>query len=107
MLDQIMQQFGYVAGELSSDAYFPYIDHIAPTVMLLADNAVMSVMRMPGAPFALVMNSQRNAHKRRLTAFLNAIAFVITSVAARRADMSSFTEEGIPLAYPWCCSRMY
>ena len=42
--------------------------------MLLADNSVMSVMRMPGAPFALVMNSQRNAHKRRLTAFLNAIA---------------------------------
>ena len=74
MLDQIMERFGYVAGEFSSDAYFPYIDHIAPTVMLLADNSVMSVMRMPGAPFALVMNSQRNAHKRRLTAFLNAIA---------------------------------
>jgi type IV secretion system protein VirB4 len=74
MLDQIMERFGYVAGELSSDTYFPYIDHIAPSVMLLADNSVMSVMRMPGAPFALVMNSQRNAHKRRLTAFLNAIA---------------------------------
>src|SRR6201995_3900898 len=74
MLDQIMQRFGYAAGELSSDAYFPYIDHIAPTVMLLADNSVMSVMRMPGAPFALVMNSQRTAHKRGLTAFLNASA---------------------------------
>jgi len=39
MLDQIMERFGYVAGELSSDTYFPYIDHIAPTVMLLADNS--------------------------------------------------------------------
>src|SRR4051794_14074371 len=74
MLDQIKERFGYVSGEMGSDEYFPYIDHIAPTVMLLANNAVMSVMRMPGAPFALVMNGQRNAYKRRLTAFLNAVA---------------------------------
>jgi len=42
--------------------------------MLLADNSVMSVLRMPGAPFAMVMNSQRNGYKRRLVAFLNAVA---------------------------------
>lgn len=74
MIDQIMRRFGYVGGELSSDEFFPYIDHIAPSVMLLADNSLMSVLQMPGAPFALVMHSQRNAYKRRLTAFLNAIA---------------------------------
>ena len=34
----------------------------------------MSVLRMPGAPFALVMNGERNAYKRRLVAFLNAVA---------------------------------
>ena len=61
MLDQISGATSATSrGELGSDTYFPYIDHIAPTVMLLADNSVMSVMRMPGAPFALVMNSQRN-----------------------------------------------
>src|SRR5208282_1565719 len=74
MLDQVINRLGYSGGELSSDEYFLYIDHIAPTVMLLADNSVMSVLRLPGAPFSLVMNSQRNGHKRRLVAFLNAVA---------------------------------
>src|SRR5208282_5247451 len=54
--------------------YFPYIDHIGPSVMLCVDNSVMSVLRMPGAPFSTVMNGQRNGYKRRLTAFLNAVA---------------------------------
>lgn len=75
MLDDIAQKLGYsVGGEFASDEYFPYVDHISPTVMLLADNSVMSVARMPGAPFALVMNGQRNSCKRRLVAFLNAAA---------------------------------
>jgi type IV secretion system protein VirB4 len=74
LIEQVMERLGYAGNEFSSDAYFPYIDHIGPTMMLLADNSVMAVMRMPGAPFALVMNSQRNGDKRRLVAFLNAIA---------------------------------
>jgi type IV secretion system protein VirB4 len=74
MLDFVTDRLGYVGGELNSDEYFPYIDHIGPTVMLLADSSCLSVLRLPGAPFALVMNGQRNANKRRLTAFLNAIA---------------------------------
>src|SRR5271166_4165806 len=69
-----MERFGYASGELSSDEYFPYVDHISPPVMLLADNSVMSVLRMPGAPFSMVMHSQRNGYKRRLVAFLNAVA---------------------------------
>jgi len=74
MLDWVVERLGYVGGEFGSDPYFPYIDHIGPTTMLLADNSVMSVFRMPGAPFALVMNTQRNGNKRRLVAFLNAVA---------------------------------
>lgn len=74
LLDQIAERLGYAGGEMNSDEYFPYIDHIGPTVMLLADNSVMSVLRMPGAPFSLVMNGQRNGYKRRLVAFLNAVA---------------------------------
>jgi type IV secretion system protein VirB4 len=70
-----LERFGYSGGqELGSDDYFPYIDHIAPTVVLLSDNSVMSVMRMPGAPFSSVMNGQRNGNKRRLVAYLNAAA---------------------------------
>ena len=73
MIDRIMEQLGYSGGlELGSDEYFPYIDHIAPTVMLLADNSVLSVMRMPGVPFSAVMNGQRNGYRRRVVAFLNA-----------------------------------
>lgn len=75
MLDNLIEKFGYSGGgEFGSDEYFPYIDHIGPTTMLLADNSVMSVLRMPGAPFALVMNGARNGYKRRLVAFLNAVA---------------------------------
>jgi type IV secretion system protein VirB4 len=74
-IEQIIERLGYSGGqEFSSDEYFPYIDHIGQTVMLMSDNSVMSVLRMPGAPFALVMNGQRNAYKRRLVAFLNAVA---------------------------------
>jgi type IV secretion system protein VirB4 len=74
LVGNLAAKFGYAAGEFGSDEHFPYIDHIAPTVMLLADNSVMSVLRMPGAPFALVMNAERNGYKRRLVAFLNAVA---------------------------------
>jgi type IV secretion system protein VirB4 len=74
LIEQVAERLGYSGGEFNSDEYFPYIDHIAPTVMLLGDSSVMSVLRMPGAPFAVVMNGQRNGYKRRLVAFLNAVA---------------------------------
>ena len=74
MLDSVLTHLGYADGEKNSDTFFPYRDHIAPTVMLNTDNSIMSVLRMPGAPFATVANSQRNSNKRRLVALLNAVA---------------------------------
>ena len=61
-------------GERASDEFFPYVDHIGPATMLCSDDSIFAVLRMPGAVFALVMNRQRNSYKRRLTAFLNAVA---------------------------------
>ena len=54
MLDSVLTHLGYADGEKNSDTFFPYRDHIAPTVMLNTDNSIMSVLRMPGAPFATV-----------------------------------------------------
>ena len=74
-IEALADHLGYAGGmERASDAFFPYIDHIGPETMLLADGGVMGVLRMPGAPFSLVTNGERNGHKRRLTAFLNAAA---------------------------------
>lgn len=77
MLDQVADFLGYSGGaERGSDAFFPYIDHIGPELatMLCADDSLLGVFRMPGACFSLVMNRLRNSYKRRLTAFLNAVA---------------------------------
>lgn len=75
LLERIADRLGYAGGtERASDEFFPYVDHIGPATLLLADSSVMGVLRMPGAPFSLVMNSERNGHKRRLVAFLNAVA---------------------------------
>lgn len=71
----LLDKLGYSGGlEFGSDEYFPYVDHISTTVMLLSDGSLMSVMQMPGAPFSLVMHGERNGYKRRLVAFLNAVA---------------------------------
>ena len=75
MLDSVTSYFGYAGGsERESDALFPYVDHIGSATLLCSDDSVLAVLRMPGACFSLVMNRQRNSYKRRLTAFLNAIA---------------------------------
>jgi len=39
-----------------------------------AGTSVMGVLRMPGAPFSLVTNGERDGQKRRLVAFLNSVA---------------------------------
>jgi len=49
-------------------------DRIGPAALLGADSSVMGVLRMTGAPFSLVTNRVRDGHKRRLAAFLNAVA---------------------------------
>ena len=75
MLDVLATKLGYSGGgEFGSDAFFPYVDHIADEVMLLADGSRLAVLRLAGAPFSLVMNAERNGYKRRLIAFLNAVA---------------------------------
>lgn len=77
MLDQLATHFGYSGGwERGSDAFFPYVDHIGEqqATMLLSDDSLMGVLRMPGACFTHVMGRQRNANKNRLTAFLNAVS---------------------------------
>ena len=75
MLDVLATKLGYSGGdEFGSDAFFPYLDHIADDVMLLADGSRLAVLRLAGAPFSLVMNVERNGYKRRLIAFLNAVA---------------------------------
>ncbi len=74
-IERIADLLGYAGGmERASDQFFPYVDHIGPATLLLSDDSVMGVLRMPGAPFSLVMNGERNGHKRRLVAFLNAVA---------------------------------
>ena len=75
LIERIADKAGFSgAQERASDAYFPYVDHIGPGVMMLSDGSVMGVLRLPGASFYLVLNRERNAQKRRLTAFLNAAA---------------------------------
>jgi type IV secretion system protein VirB4 len=75
LIERIADQLGYAgAMERASDRFFPYVDHIGPATMLLSDDSVMGTLRMPGAPFSLVMNGERNGCKRRLVAFLNAVA---------------------------------
>jgi len=75
LIERIADQLGYAGSmERASDRFFPYVDHIGPATLLLADDSVMGTLRMPGAPFSLVMNGERNGHKRRLVAFLNAVA---------------------------------
>ena len=75
LFEKLADQLGYSGGmESGSDHVFPYVDHIAPGTMLLADGSLLAVLRMPGAPFSVVMNSERNGYKRRLVAFLNAVA---------------------------------
>ncbi len=74
-IDRLADLLGYSGGmERASDAFFPYMDHIGPATLLLSDSSIMGVLQMPGAPFALVMNAERNGLSRRLVAFLNAIA---------------------------------
>ncbi len=75
LLERLADQLGYAgAMERASDKYFPYVDHIGPGTLLCIDGSVIGVLRMPGAPFSLIMNRERNGHKRRLVAFLNAVA---------------------------------
>ena len=75
LVERIADQLGYAgASERASDQFFPYVDHIGPATLLCCDDSVLGVLRMPGAPFALEMNGKRNGDKRRLTAFLNAVA---------------------------------
>ncbi len=49
-------------------------DRIGPAALVSADSSVMGVLRMTGAPFSLVTNGVCDDHKRRLAAFLNAVA---------------------------------
>ena len=75
LIERIADWAGYAGGqERASDAYFPYIDHTGDHTLLLANDAKMGVLRLKGAPFSLALNRQRNGHKRRLVAFLNAVA---------------------------------
>ena len=75
MLERAADLLGYSGeGERASDMFFPYVDHIGPATMLCSDGSLLAVQRMPGSCFSLVMNRQRNSHKRRLVAFLNAVA---------------------------------
>jgi len=75
MFDRAADFLGYSGeGERASDVFFPYVDHIGPATMLCSDGSYLAVLRMPGACFSLVMNRKRNSHKRRLVAFLNAVA---------------------------------
>ena len=74
-LDRLTDALGYAGGtERASDQFFPYIDHIGPATMLMADGGVMGTVRLAGVPFALTTNAERNSHKRRLVAVLNANA---------------------------------
>ena len=75
LVERIADWLGYAgAMERASDHFFPYVDHIGPATLLCSDDSVMGTLRMPGAPFALALNGGRNGNKRRLTAFLNAVA---------------------------------
>ncbi len=75
MLERAADFLGYSGeGERASDVFLPYVDHIGPATMLCSDGSLLAVQRMPGSCFSLVMNRQRNSHKRRLVAFLNAVA---------------------------------
>ena len=75
LIERLADQLGYAGGmERASDHFFPYVDHIGPATLLLSDGSVLGVLRMPGAPFSLALNGTRNGHKRRLVAFLNAVA---------------------------------
>jgi len=49
-------------------------NHIGPATMQCSDDSFRAVLRMPGSCFSLVMNRQRDSHKRRLVAFLDAVA---------------------------------
>ena len=74
-VERIADWAGYAGGqERASDATFPYVDHTGDHTLLLADDAKMGVLRLRGVPFSLALNRQRNGHKRRLVAFLNAVA---------------------------------
>ncbi len=74
-VDRLADLLGYSGGmERASDGFFPYVDHIGPATLLCSDGSVMGTLRMPGAPFSLVLNRERNGHGRRLVAFLNAAA---------------------------------
>jgi len=39
-----------------------------------AGTSAVCALRMPGTPFSLVTNGERDGHKRRLVAFLNTVA---------------------------------
>lgn len=74
---RLADALGYSGGgEMASDEFFPYLDHIGPRLqtLLLADGSRMGVLRMRGAPFSLALGSTRNSYKRRLVAYLNAVA---------------------------------
>ena len=75
LLERAADFLGYAGGgERASDEIFPYVDHSDHATLLCSDDSILGVLRMPGACFSLVMNRQRNSYKRRLVAFLNAIA---------------------------------
>lgn len=74
---KLAKLLGYTTdGELNSDEFFPYVDHVGPRadIMLCSDDSLLAVLQMPGAMFSVSLNSERNANKRRLVAFLNATA---------------------------------
>jgi type IV secretion system protein VirB4 len=74
-INKLSDALGYCgAGETRADPYLPFIDHVAPQVMLLRDGSVIGTARMVGAPFALLGNADRNGSLIRHTALLNAIA---------------------------------
>jgi len=49
------------------------------------NGSVIGVLHMPGAPFSLATNAERDGHKRRLAASFNAVASENVEVHTRSA----------------------
>lgn len=74
-LDSLGRLLGYCGGwETASEPFLPYLDHCTDQAMLLRDGSVLGMARLPGAPFPLLGNVDRNGNVIRTTAFLNAAA---------------------------------
>jgi Type IV secretory pathway, VirB4 components len=96
--------------ERSTHEYLPYLGHARPDALLLTDERIMAVGELPGLPFELSDDAERNAVARMLNGLLKNIAddnVTICSNLVRYQRVDDLPHAAFPNEFSAQLDRLY